>query len=430
MLQCGAVAPSYELVCNPPKEPVAAALKHRVACVTCRSRLEPLVTNLVTFSASSSKGPKPATSSQEPEGMNRPLPLTSWLSADESRGLEPAPCARQDIGALAAFLASFGGGSSLDEMAEEPLRRSSGRGSGVLRCQYHAQYCGCGFRCSCCAPRGFSRTKKGGAANTTPALAEAATLAALQPDLLASYEKERFVAVLQSGTSEAEWRQLGTVDLDALCELFFWLSERGLLPIPNHTQLDGLSPRDQDCAMFGKGAAVSLSSKEDAVGLSSPEFSALLPKLDAKMAPVTTFRMKGPKCLQMVHSLRNTHPTLKHPGVIHTGILLPEGADDMDGWEIFAPLLEQYGKYIEIKRFDAAAEIKKVCSHYEANVESFSNLTEELVKMYEAQDFVGSKSNLMRTFLLYNYGGAWMDSDTLLVQSLSPLLEEEWPRTV
>lgn len=205
-------------------EPVAAALKHRVACVTCRSRLEPLVTNLVTFSASSSS---PKRESQESEAMNRPLPLTSWLSADESRGLEPAPCARQDIAALSAFLASFGGGSSLDETADEPLRRSSGRGSGVLRCQYHAQYCGCGFRCTCCA-RGFSRPKKGGASATTSALAEAATLAALQPDLLASYEKERFVAILESGTSEAEWRQLGTVDLDALCELFFWLSERGL----------------------------------------------------------------------------------------------------------------------------------------------------------------------------------------------------------
>ena len=170
-------------------------------------------------------------------------------------------------------------------------------------------------------------------------------------------------------------------------------------------------------------------------------------------------------CLQMVHAFRNTRPTLKHPGVIHTGILLPEGAGNFDGWvesarklrllpmsflasqdlqnvklyfwanveqthpliqEIFAPLLEQYGKYIEIKRFDAAAEIKKVCSHYESNTQSFSNLTEELVKIYESQELVDSQSDLMRLFLLYNYGGAWMDSDTLLVQSLSPLLEEEW----
>ena len=167
----------------------------------------------------------------------------------------------------------------------------------------------------------------------------------------------------------------------------------------------------------------------------------------------------------MVHALRNARPTLKHPGVIHTGILLPEGADNFDGWvetarklrllpmsflasqdlqnvklyfwanveqthplvqEIFAPLLEQYGMYIEIKRFDAAAEIKKVSSYYEANTDSFSNLTKELVKIYKSQERMESQSNLMRTFLLYNYGGAWIDSDTLLVQSLSPLLEEEW----
>ena len=64
--------------------------------------------------------------------------------------------------------------------------------------------------------------------------------------------------------------------------------------------------------------------------------------------------------------------------------------------EIFAPLLEQYGKYIEIKRFDAAAEIKKVCSHYRSNTQSFSNLTEELVKIYESQELVDSQSDLMR----------------------------------
>ena len=34
--------------------------------------------------------------------------------------------------------------------------------------------------------------------------------------------------------------------------------------------------------------------------------------------------------------------------------------------EVFGPLMGQYGKYIEIKKFDAPAEIKKVCSHYES----------------------------------------------------------------
>ena len=34
--------------------------------------------------------------------------------------------------------------------------------------------------------------------------------------------------------------------------------------------------------------------------------------------------------------------------------------------EIFGPLMGQYGKYIEIKKFDASEEIKRVCSHYES----------------------------------------------------------------
>ena len=167
----------------------------------------------------------------------------------------------------------------------------------------------------------------------------------------------------------------------------------------------------------------------------------------------------------MVQALQNTRPTSEFPRVIHTGILVPESDPTLSHWveparklrllpmsflasqdlqhvklyvwtnveqthpliqEIFAPLLEQYGKYIEIKRFDAAAEIEKVSSHYESNPESVSNLTRELVKMYKLQERMDSKSDLMRACLLYNYGGSWIDMDTLLVQSLSPLLDEEW----
>lgn len=93
--------------------------------------------------------------------------------------------------------------------------------------------------------------------------------------------------------------------------------------------------------------------------------------------------------------------------------------------KIFGPLMDQYGKYIEIKKFDAAAEIKKVCSHYESE-KSKGELTVELVKIYESQSIVASKSDLMRAILLYNYGGAWMDSDVLLVQNLAPIMEEDW----
>eukprot|EP00438_Fugacium_kawagutii_P018680 Skav217885 [mRNA] locus=scaffold67:145231:149306:+ [translate_table: standard] len=52
--------------------------------------------------------------------------------------------------------------------------------------------------------------------------------------------------------------------------------------------------------------------------------------------------------------------------------------------------------------------------------------TAELVSIFKNQWIMSSKSNLMRYALLYNYGGAWMDTDVLLVQDLAPILEEDW----
>ena len=49
-----------------------------------------------------------------------------------------------------------------------------------------------------------------------------------------------------------------------------------------------------------------------------------------------------------------------------------------------------------------------------------------LLNIYESQEIASSMSDLMRSMLLYNYGGAWMDSDVLLVQNLAPILEEDW----
>ena len=129
--------------------------------------------------------------------------------------------------------------------------------------------------------------------------------------------------------------------------------------------------------------------------------------------------------------------------------------------EVFAPLA-QYGKYFEIKKFDAAAEFKKLASHYETREQGIADLnlgdgfwwsetlgssvyrstrrtwpdmtrlrfgserTAELINIYQSQTITASKSDLMRAVLLYNYGGAWMDSDVVLVQDLTPLLEEDW----
>lgn len=47
--------------------------------------------------------------------------------------------------------------------------------------------------------------------------------------VVALRERERYVAVLRGSTTEAEWRQLGSVDIDsAMCDLFSWLGDRGL----------------------------------------------------------------------------------------------------------------------------------------------------------------------------------------------------------
>lgn len=205
-------------------------------------------------------------------------------------------------------------------------------------------------------------------------------------------------------------------------------------------------------------------SLSETVSFSSPEFLKLVPEMDEKMVPIDHAKVPDEVCLEMVEALANAHWKMKRPGIIHTGIILPEGAEIDPGWvdsvrklrllplsflatqslenvklyfwanvegthpliqEIFGPLMGQYGKYIEIKKFDASAEIKKVCSHYESE-KSTGELTAELVKTYESQSIVASKSDLMRAILLYNYGGAWMDSDVLLVQNLAPMLEEDW----
>eukprot|EP00927_Polykrikos_kofoidii_P047629 TRINITY_DN41898_c0_g1_i1.p1 TRINITY_DN41898_c0_g1~~TRINITY_DN41898_c0_g1_i1.p1 ORF type:complete len:741 (-),score=133.54 TRINITY_DN41898_c0_g1_i1:208-2430(-) len=223
--------------------PRAAQLKHRVACVTCRSRLDALAS---TLAAGPGNPPSPsAAASQEdetaddaersvvatgdgdplpsteplalqlpPEG---PAPLTSWLAADAGRGLAPAPRALRDIGALAAFLAAFGAsspGAGGEELLDESGRKN-GRSGGVVRCTHHA-------------PRAVARA-------TAVAVVAAATG---NPSVLSEpksgfvdckRERDRYVALLRGGTSDAEWRQLGTIDIDnSMCDLFAWLGDRGL----------------------------------------------------------------------------------------------------------------------------------------------------------------------------------------------------------
>lgn len=58
---------------------------------------------------------------------------------------------------------------------------------------------------------------------------------------------------------------------------------------------------------------------------SSPEFQQLLPQMDEKMRPIEDAKVPDEVCLKMVEALAAGNSYMKRPGIIHTGIILPEG---------------------------------------------------------------------------------------------------------
>lgn len=193
--------------------PRAAQLKHRVACVTCRSRLDTLALSLSAVCSSTA-----ATKVEDLPPLEFPAPLTAWLAADASRGLEPAPRALRDPNALAAFLAAFGGNShdGMECGGQGPGAggRSGGRSGGVDRCLHHA-------------PRGAALARVPG---TTVAISGAASVLLTRSGRAPTpRDRDRYIGILQHSLTDAEWRKLGAVDIDSsMCDLFAWLGDRGL----------------------------------------------------------------------------------------------------------------------------------------------------------------------------------------------------------
>mmetsp|Transcript_6364 Transcript_6364/g.7434 ORF Transcript_6364/g.7434 Transcript_6364/m.7434 type:complete len:216 (+) Transcript_6364:3-650(+) len=150
------------------------------------------------------------------------------------------------------------------------------------------------------------------------------------------------------------------------------------------------------------GAASELALSQT-VTFNSPEFQKLLPEMDDKMMPVVGVQTPGEWCRRMVQALKKPAIKMERQALIHTGIVLPDGQGTMPGWadvarklrllplsflasqdlentklifwanvepthpliqEIFEPILEKYGKYIEIKKFDVDAEFAKVAARY------------------------------------------------------------------
>jgi Capsular polysaccharide synthesis protein len=75
----------------------------------------------------------------------------------------------------------------------------------------------------------------------------------------------------------------------------------------------------------------------------------------------------------------------------------------------------EYGKYVEFREFDAIAEAKGYC------VEDMPEWNNE--KYIEDNDMnVSSLSDIVRNLLLAKYGGVWLDSDTIPVRDLTPMI--------
>ena len=201
----------------------------------------------------------------------------------------------------------------------------------------------------------------------------------------------------------------------------------------------------------------------------SPEFTKLLPEIDEVMNPIKEAEISAAECRKMIQSLKKTHPTMKRPGVIHTSYIINETQDhwnktsDMDRkmrllplsflasqnltrskmyfWsnvdpshrmvkEIFDPIFKSdiYRKSIVLKKFELEKEMSQVIEGYQpdASQEQKQKMVEKLVQTYKAMTEITSASDLMRMALLFNYGGVWMDTDVVLVQDLTPIMEEDW----
>jgi len=72
---------------------------------------------------------------------------------------------------------------------------------------------------------------------------------------------------------------------------------------------------------------------------------------------------------------------------------------------------------INITTFDHKAEFDKVAPSLAKSV---------LAELYKKDSAPELRPDLFRSIILYNYGGMWMDADTMLMQDMSPLMGEDW----
>jgi hypothetical protein len=79
---------------------------------------------------------------------------------------------------------------------------------------------------------------------------------------------------------------------------------------------------------------------------------------------------------------------------------------------VMLPMAEHLRRRIQVRKF-GAKDIEEMGYS--------SNITERLIHEWRNSKHLASRTDIARTVILYNHGGIWVDSDCLLLRSLSPI---------
>lgn len=186
----------------------------------------------------------------------------------------------------------------------------------------------------------------------------------------------------------------------------------------------------------------------------SPRLESFYETIDAKMHPIAHPAWQAGECETIARNLTDTGESVlspREPLKIHTGILLNEAGSARQWVEparkiqllILSALTSQWPSVTIYFWTDVDPQQSKLLQNALAPVlknaslaprlvlrrfraeEEFKQISPEtghvLLDLYTRNKVVASKADIMRAAILHNYGGAWFDTDVLLVEDLSPL---------
>jgi hypothetical protein len=183
----------------------------------------------------------------------------------------------------------------------------------------------------------------------------------------------------------------------------------------------------------------------------SPQLANFYRTIDAKMHPIAHPAWQTGECEAIVRNLTNTADSAQEPLKIHTGILLNEAGSARQWVEpvrkirllvlsvlasqrpsatvyFWTDVDPQQSKLLQqalapvLQNASLAPRLVLRAFHAEDEFKQISPETSHvLLDLYTRNKVVASKADIMRAAILHNYGGAWFDTDVLLIQDLSPL---------